>query len=145
MQGSSKILTYISCASTRVQPGLSQAGTVPPLLILVATRRWVFLGSPPDQKKHETQGLPGATTRVSMLQENTKFLGLETNLRGKDLEVAYCPVAWKCVRCAGCTSHQGMQQLLCLAHAHRYYGGLSSSQFQELKEEAARRSKENTD
>lgn len=83
--------------------------------------------------------------RVFLLQENTQFLGLEINLHGKDLEVAYCPVVWKCVWWTGCTRHRGMQQLLCLAQAHRCYRGLSSSQFQELEEEAARRSKENTD
>lgn len=38
-----------------------------------------------------------------------------------------------------------MGQLLCLVHPHRCCRGLSSSQFQELEEEAARRSKENTD
>lgn len=96
-------------------------------------------------KEKQNAELPGAKRRVFTLQENRKFLGLETNLHGKDLEVAYCPVVWKCVWWTGCSWHQEMRQLLCLVNARRCYRGLSSSRFQELEEEAARRSKENTD
>lgn len=41
----SSLVTF--SASARVQPGLSQTGNASPLLLLVATRGWVFSESPP--------------------------------------------------------------------------------------------------
>lgn len=104
-QGSREILTcYFPCVSTRVQPGLSQTGTISSPNF--GSNKKVGLFREPSLPK-ETQNteVPGTKSRVFMLRENTKFPGLETNLHGKDLEIAYRPVVWKCVRWTGCSRH----------------------------------------
>lgn len=50
-----------------------------------------LFGGPSSLKETQSTKVPGAKSRVFVLQENTEFLGVETNLHGKDLEVASLP------------------------------------------------------
>lgn len=94
----------IPYASTRVQPALSPAGTVSPNF--GSYKKMGLFGECSWWKEMQNAEVPGAKSRVSTLQENGRFLALETTLPGKDLEVAYCPVVWRRVWQTGCSWHR---------------------------------------
>lgn len=70
---------------------------------------------PSSLKETQNANIPGAKSFHTPGEHEVSEL--ETNLHGKNLKEACCPVVWKCVWWTDCTRRPGMRQLLCLAHA----------------------------